>query len=458
MMGADRSRLPAVGPDPAFTFPSIRHHVLGNGLRIRTIQHDAMPIVSFVLQVAGGSSGDATGFEGLGALTADMVDEGTGGLSAIDVSEALDRIGAAYDVDVAPDATTFSLTTLVRFATRGAGLLADLIGDPILRAADFERVRQLRLDRLRQMVDVPPAVAERAFLRLLYHDHPYAHLPIGTDAALRRLSLRDVVACHRASYQPSRAVLVVAGPLPHDELAALGGGAFAGWADTGPAPGAEDTIAPLDAIAGGPRLAIVPREGAAQSELRIGQLATSRMTPDYPALVMLNAVLGGQFVSRINLKLREEKGFTYGARTGFDWRRGISPFVLQASVHTAATAEAIADAIDEIEAIGGRRPPSAEEIALARASLTRGYPRNFETVQQVARSVAQLALYELPDSYFETFVPAIQGVTVDAIVEAARRYLDPSRLLTLVVGDHAVIGDALSTLGLGEARILPAST
>jgi len=164
-------------------------------------------------------------------------------------------------------------------------------------------------------------------------------------------------------------------------------------------------------------------------------------------------VLGGQFVSRVNLKLREEKGFTYGARTSFDWRRGISPFALQTSVHTASTAEAIADALAEIAALRGTRPPSDEEMLLAKASLTRGYPRGFETAQQVARSVAMLTLYGLPDTYFEQFVPNINAVTIADVVDAAARYLDPSKLTTLVVGDYSAIAESLRALNLGEPEL-----
>ena len=187
----------------------------------------------------------------------------------------------------------------------------------------------------------------------------------------------------------------------------------------------------------------------------LGHVAASRSTPDYHALLAANMVLGGQFVSRINMKLREEKAFTYGARTGFDWRRGLSPFVLQASVHTAATAESIADSLAEIEGIRSARPPSEAELALSKASLTRGYPRNFETVQQVARSVAQLALYGLPDRYFADFVPSINAVSVDDVTRAASTYLDPTALTTLIVGDRSAIADSLDTLALGEPRVLP---
>jgi zinc protease len=460
-MAVDRSRLPDVGLDPRFRLPSIAKHRLPNGLHVRTVEHRTVPVVTFVLQVADGSGADPDHRQGLAAITADMLDEGTGTLSAIEVSEALAAIGAELDVDVAPDATAFALTTLARFADRGASILSDIVTRPAMREEDFTRVRQLRLDRLRQLRDVPPAVAERAFLRLLYGDHPYGHLPIGSDASLRALSADDIRTFHRAAYRPGRATLVIAGDGTHGELLSLTERAFGGWRDPQDLAGTSDgrTRVPASvpmADGNGTRLAVVPRERASQSELRIGHLTTGRNTPDYSALLMLNAVLGGQFVSRVNLKLREEKGYTYGARTGFDWRRGISPFSLQASVHTAATADAVADSLSELESIRGGRPVEDREMSLAGATLTRGYPRSFETAQQVARSVAQLVLYDLPDSYFEDFVPKVNAVTADEVTAAAQRHLDPSRMTTLIVGDHQAIGDSLNALGLGDAAILTA--
>lgn len=460
-MAVDRSRLPEVGLDPPFRFPSIAKHTLPNGLHVRTVEHRTVPVVTFVLQVADGSGADPDRQQGLAAITADMLDEGTGTLSAIDVSEALAAIGAELDIDVAPDATAFALTTLSRFADRGAAILSDILTRPSIREEDFSRVRQLRLDRLRQLRDVPPAVAERAFLRLLYGDHPYGHLPIGSDSSLRALASDDVRAFHHAAYRPTRATLVVAGDGTHDELRSLTERAFGGWSVPRETAGSRDGGRPSPAAVqptgvNGRRLALVPRERASQSELRIGHLTTGRNTPDYPALLMLNAVLGGQFVSRVNLKLREEKGYTYGARTGFDWRRGISPFSLQASVHTAATANAVADSLAELESIRDGRPVQDPEMSLARATLTRGYPRSFETAQQVARSVAQLVLYDLPDDYFEEFVPKVNAVTADEVTRAAQRHLDPSRMVTLIVGDHRAIGDSLKALQLGDPAILPA--
>jgi predicted Zn-dependent peptidase len=454
-MPVDRSQLPEVGPDPSFAFPRIERHTLPNGLQVRTVEHHSVPVMTFVLQVEGGSGADPFDMEGLAAIVADMVDEGTGSLSAIDVSDAMARIGADYDVDVSPDVTVFSMTTLTRFAERGASLLADLTTRPSLRDIDFDRVRQLRLERLKQLKDVPAAVAERAFLRLMYAQHPYGHLPIGNDPALRRIELGHVARFHDATFHPSRATLVVCGALSHEDLLRVAR-PFGEW-DGAHTP-TESGTAASETEPSGPqpsKLAMVARQGAAQSELRIGHLAARRNTPDYPSLLVMNALLGGQFVSRVNLKLREQKGYTYGARTGFDWRRGLSPFVLQTSVHTANTADAIADAVAEIEGIRASRPPTDAELTLAKASLTRGYPRNFETVQQVARSVAQLALYNLPDSYFAEFVPNVNAVRSEDVTRVAAGYLDTQKLTTLIVGDHTAIADSLGTLGLGDPNVLP---
>jgi predicted Zn-dependent peptidase len=456
-MPADRSRLPSIGPDPSFRLPEVVRHTLENGLEVRTVEHRSAPVLTIVLQVEAGSGADPGDKEGLAAVAADMADEGTGSMTALDVSEALARIGAEYDVDVGPDVTMFALTTLTRFAQRGSSLLADMVAKPSLRDGDFQRVRQLRLDRLRQLKDLAPATAERTFLRVLYDSHPYGHLAIGTDGALRALQLDDVAAFHSRLFRPNDATIVVAGALTHEELLDTAAEAFSGWAQVESEPdGARTSAADIQpSTTSKTRLAIVPREAAAQSELRIGHLAARRNTPDYHALLVMNAVLGGQFVSRVNLKLREEKGYTYGVRTGFDWRRGLAPFALQTSVHTASTADAIRDALGEIESIRGSRPVSDTELDLAKASLTKGYPRNFETVQQIARSVAQLALYDLPDTYFAEFVPKVNTVSNDDVTRVATRYLEPARLTTLIVGDHSAIADSLRGLGLGDADVLP---
>jgi len=204
------------------------------------------------------------------------------------------------------------------------------------------------------------------------------------------------------------------------------------------------------------KLGVISRPGSAQSELRIGHACAARSTPDYHVLLILNTILGGDFVSRLNLNLREAKGYTYGVRTGFNLRLGIGPFVMQTSVGTDVTGPAIREALMEISAIADTRPATPDEVALAFASVSKGYPRGFETSGQVARSVAQLALHDLPDSYFEDFIPRLSQVTSDDVSAAARRYLTPAKMTTLIVGDLDKIQESLPDLGLGPHQLLTA--
>ncbi len=452
-MSVDRSRLPTPGPEPHFRFPDIAKQTLQNGLRIWTIQQPGLPVIALIALVPAGAASDPPARPGLAALTGDMLDEGAGGRSALDLQEALGRIGASLDTEVGADATIVTLAMLSRFTGRGFALLADVLTRPALDDHEFMRLRELRVNRLTQLRDVPPSLADRAFSRLLYGAHPYAHLPMGTAASLLAMTHGEVCAFHRNAYDPRRTTIIAVGDAPHDELFGAIADAFAGWA-----PGAAGEPAPAvpDAVAGvvGSRVAIVARPGAPQSELRIGQVGVARRTRDYHALLVLNALLGGQFVSRINMNLREAKGYTYGARTTFDFRRGRGPFLLQTSVQTQVTAAAVRESFNELSAIRDVRPATPAEVALARASLTRGFPRSFETSEQVARAVAQLALYDLPDDSFEQFVPRVDRTSEDEVTRVANQYLQPSEMITVIVGDPDVVAPALQAEGFPEPQIV----
>jgi len=450
----DRSRLPSPASAPPFQFPVIERSVLPNGLGVWTARHHAVPIVTCMLLIERGASSDPPGKEGLAALTVDMLDEGSGGRSAIEMHEALARIGAQFDTDLGSDAAAVSVSVLRRFVDPGFGILADMVVRPTLAEEDFARVRQLRLHRLIQLRDMPAAVADRAFIRLLYGEHPYGHTPIGSETSLAGMSIADVRAFHAASISPAFTTLIAVGDCEHEEIHRIASKMFAGWT-SGPAADTDAVIGPAPAPA---RLNIVPRPGAPQSELRIGHVAVARSTPDYHALVAANMVLGGQFVSRINLNLREEKGLTYGARTAFDFRRLPGPFALQVSVQTAGTARAIAESLDEIAGIRGPRPITREELALGVAALTRGYARSFETAEQIARAAMQIKLYDLPDDYFAQYVPRMEAITPAEASAAASRHLDPSRLVTLAVGDLDAIESELPALGLGAPVVLSPAT
>ncbi len=425
--------------------------MLPNGLAVWTVRHRNIPVETMVLMLRVGSSADPLGRPGLASLTGDMLDEGAGDLGALDLSGALARIGAQFDTEVGPDATFLTLTSLSRFRARAFSLLADIACRPTFDTDEFDRVRSLRMSRLLQLLNVPAAVADRAFAKALYGTHPYGHLAIGNMATLEGLTVEEVREFHRDRFSPDGSVLVVVGDGDATEIEAAAAEAFGGWTPP-PVPGdqAGTEAALADPPAPASRLLVVDRPGAAQSELRIGHLGVARQTPHYHALLLLNLVLGGQFVSRLNMNLREDKGYTYGARSSFEFRLGRGPFQMQASVQTEVTAEAIREALAEVAAMRGDRPVTTAELEVARAALTRGYPRNFETADQVARSVAQLALYNLPDDYFVTFVSRVQSLGLGAIHDAAVRHLHPDRLVTLVVGDRSRVEPTLGALELGE--------
>jgi predicted Zn-dependent peptidase len=445
----DRSRLPDLGPELPFAFPAIHRATLTNGVRVWTVEHRQVPLIAILALVPVGASSDPPSRPGLAAITGDMLDEGSGDRSALEVHEALGRIGAQLDLDVGYDATVIGVTTLERYLDRGLELLRDMLVRPRFEQREFDRVRELRLNRLLQLKDLPPALADRAFAQLLYRGHPYGHLPIGSEGALRSLMIRDIMSFHRRACIPSRTTVIAVGDASHDTLQKAALRAFDAWQADEAEPVADPETFP-PAAPPVTRLALVHRAGAAQSELRIGQIALPRRTADYHAALVANMVLGGQFVSRINMNLREDKGYTYGVRTAFEFRRAPGPFVLHASVQSDRTADALRESLAEIRAIRGERPVTRKELEVGRASLTRGYPRNFETADQIARAAAQLALYELPDDYFTTFVPKVLALTEDAVTAVAAKHIDPDRLVAVIVGDRDKLAPSLRALDLGD--------
>ena len=360
-MAVDRSRLPLPGPPVSFTFPEIRRRTLDNGVRVCTIEHHEVPLITYFVLLPVGSSQDPPDHPGLAAITGDLLDEGSGDLDALAVHEALGRIGAHLDTEIGADATLLEMTTLEQHAPRALDLLASMIRAPRLEPRDFERVRELRLNRLTQLRDLPPAVADRVFTQLLYREHPYGHLPIGTEGSLRAMALDDVAEFHQRAYVPAHATVIAVGDASHDRLADLVDGAFGSWA--GPRHSVEgliDVTSMRTPATSAMRLATVHRAGAAQSELRIGHVGLPRSTPDYHAVLVLNMILGGQFVSRLNMNLREDKGYTYGARTSFEFRRAPGPFVFQTSVQSAVTADAVREVLSELQTIRDERPATAQ--------------------------------------------------------------------------------------------------
>jgi predicted Zn-dependent peptidase len=448
-----RTTLPAVGPDPSFSLPAVVKASVPGGPALRVVEHHGVPLIALLLVVPVASGDDPADLPGLAALTGDLLDEGAGERRSLELHDAIQRIGGQLDVDTGFDITVVTLVALAAHRERALELLADVAFRPRLEDADVERVRTLRLNRLRQMRDVPAAVAEDAFARHVFGSHPYGHLPIGRVDSLGRLTPEHVRAFHAERFRPDRAVLIAVGDVTAAEAERAATQVFAGPArQADGAPVADDPRQQATA-SDVPRLVLVDRPGAPQSELRVGHLAAARSTPDYYALITLNALLGGQFVSRINLNLREQKGYTYGARSGFDCRRAAGSFVVQASVETRATAESVREVLTELRDVRGDRPATAQELDLAQASLTRGFARNFETVEQLARASAQQVAYDLPDDYYARFVPNVREVDRATVTRAARQWLRPDEATVVVVGDRATVAEPLERLGLAPLVI-----
>jgi zinc protease len=434
---------------------------LENGLAVWAVERRGLPVVSILLLMPAGSASDPRDRPGLAAMTADMLDEGSGTRSALEIEEAFARIGSDLTTEIGPDATVLSLTTMVRHTGRALELLADVAARPRLDATDFARVRDLRVSRVLQQRDMPSTLADRTFARLVYPNHPYGHLSMGTERALLAMVVDEVTAFYQRAFVPAGATLILVGDLDHGTLASLAAESFSGWGQAVSQPQgvieSEQPAGPDDPPAPEVRLAIVSRPGSPQSELRIGHVGVRRETPDYHALLVLNAVLGGQFVSRLNMNLRQDKGFTYGVRSSFDFRRGRGPFVIQLSVVTGATVDAVGEALAELAAIRGLRPATAHELDVARTSLTRGYPRGFETTEQIARAAAQLALYHLPADHFEQFMPLVGRVDGSDVSAAAASHLAPSRSVAAIVGDDGHFAGRLASLGLGAPVFVSAA-
>jgi zinc protease len=319
-----------------------------------------------------------------------------------------------------------------------------------MAADDFARVRELRVSRLRQLSRSAATMADRAYVSAVFAGHPYGHGALGTTASLEALSVHDARAFWETTFGPVGATLVVCGDVDDSEVARAASSVFQTWVQPPPAP----PMVSLPALVPDPRVILVSRPGSPQSELRIGHAGPGRTTPAYHALVVLNAVIGGQFTSRINRRLREEKGITYGAHTAFDFRLLAGSFSCDSSVQADATGTAIADVLDEFAA-ARQESVAGEELSAAKASLTRGYVRNFETAGQLGRAAAQLATYGLPDDTFDRFVPLVEAVASPDVLAAAGQVVRPDEATVVVVGDPDVCLPSLGLLGRSVVELKP---
>jgi len=278
--------------------------------------------------------------------------------------------------------------------------------------------------------------------------HPYGHPLTGDEASLGSFTTDDVRGFYNTYFRPNNSAIIVVGDVKPDEVVAKLEKAFAGWKGAH-VPAVDVSAAPVQRDHSA--IYLVDRPGSVQSVIQIGQVGVPRSSPDFFPLLVMNRILGGASSARINLNLREEKGYTYGASSAFSFRRGAGPFTASAPVQGFSTKESVVEFMKELRGIRGEIPVTPAELDTAKQSIIRGYPRGFETPDQIAAQLEQIVTYDLPDTYFNSYIERIQSVTLDDVNRVANRYLQPDRMAVVIVGDRSKIEQPLRTLsGLGE--------
>jgi len=449
---ADRARVPDAGTPPAPRFPEVDKAVLGNGLRIMVVSRPSVPVVNLSLVVDAGFSSDPKGAAGTARLAAALIPDGTATRNALQISDALRDLGATLFASSTLDSTTISLSALKSRLDPSLELFADVALHPAFPEAELERQRKLLLAAIDRERVEPSAMAGRVLPRLVYGEgHPYSNPASGsgTKASVSAITRTDVERWYRSRFHPSDAVLVVVGDTTLQEILPRLERLFSSWA-----PGkAQAKDLALAGKAAAPRLYLVDRPGSVQSVILAGMAAPPRANPDEIAQGVVNRVLGGNFTSRINMNLRENKHWTYGARTGLADARGPRLFFASAPVQSDKTKEAVQEIQQELSGIVGARPVTADELAAAKGSLTLTLPGRWETGNAVAGSVVEVVTYGLGDGYYDAYAGKVRGLTTEQVAAAAK-FIQPDQVVWVVVGDRAKIEKGLSELGLGAPVLL----
>ncbi len=447
----DRSRPPALGPPPDLRLAPVQRQALRNGLRVWVISSHKVPTVHLQLTVRSGSSADAAQKFGLASLTADMLDEGAGTRSALEIADAIDYLGAELNTSSAVDASYVNLHVPVARLANALPIMADVATRPTFPESELKRLREERLASLLQSQDDPERLVEFAFPRLLFGaTHRYGTASVGTAVSLKGFTTDDLKNFYAAQYRPDNAVLIVTGDISAEAVVPQLEQAFGSWAGTA----TKTTPVAEAARPTARRVYLIDKPGAAQSQIRIGTVGVPRSTPDYFALRVLNTILGGSFTSRLNANLREQHGYAYGAGSTFDMRRSAGPFYAAAGVQTDKTTEALKEFFNELTRI--REPVPADELERARNYLSLALPRNFETTRDLASSWAQVWVYDLPEDFYATYRDRVRTITSADVKRVADKYIDPSKMLVVIIGDRKVIESGVRSLNLGPLTVVEA--
>jgi zinc protease len=442
---------PAPGTPRPYEFPHVERHRLANGLAVHAADLPGRPLVSAALVMRNGAGDEPPEDGGSTVLAARAVTEGTRRHDAISLLEATERLGASLHAEAGWDAFTIGIDVPASRLAPALELLAEVVAEPTFPEAEVERLRDERLNDLLQARAEPRRRVEEVFLDAIYTpDSPYARPAGGLRPTVERLDRGVLERSFQRGLDPERMTLILAGDLTGLDPVALAGSLMGGWKRAAGArtPGPTVVGSAVDERV----VRLVHRPGAVQTEMRIGHVGLPRRIPDFHAVSVMSAILGGLFNSRLNLKLREEKGYTYGAGAGFDLRRAAGPFSARAAVNTAATVPAILETLAELERIR-EAPVDAAELRAARDFLIGVFPLRFETPGPVVGALAGLVVQELPDDELVRYRSAVAAVTVEDIQAAAREHIRPHLVAVTLVGDADAFLADLEAAGIGPVRV-----
>lgn len=440
----------ATAPRP-YRFPDFERTQLDNGLGVWVVPLPDRELVSVHLVTDAGAAAEDEPQAGVAALTAQLLVTGTERLDASAFAETTERAGIEVGSESSWDSARAGFTALGAQLDAGLGLLAEMVRTPRFDAGEFDRLRSERLNDILQARADPGRLADERFLGEVFADDvPYGRLSAGTPESVTALTVDDVRAYHGAHYGPGVANLIVAGAVTHTEAVDAVRAHFGDWTGSGPGHRAIES-----AQRGGRRVVVVDRPGSVQSELRVGHIGIDRAHPRYFSAMVTAAVLGGLFGSRLNLRLREELGYTYGARCSLDPRRSAGPFTVVTAVQTEVTADAIRELLAQLDRMR-TDPPDEAELREVRDFMVGVFPLRFETTAGIASAIEPIAIYGLADDYWQTYRSNLEAVTVDDVRETAAELIRPDEALVLLTGDASRIREELEGADIGPVEVVAA--
>jgi zinc protease len=440
---------PPLPPPPPFVPPTPVAYTRPNGMTVWLLERHALPIVSIQVVVPAGAASDPADKGGLALATANMLDEGAGTRGALEISRDVDRLGATLQTGAYPDYAFVALTSLKKNLAPASAILGDVIIKPTFSPVEWKRVHELWMNELQARASEPDAVAGVVSLRQLFGSDPYGHPTNGTLKSAAKVTLDEVKRFYATSWRPDQATVVVAGDVTRAELDPLLDQILGAWKAPKPEAGAKpDAKATAEAAApNGRRVVVVDRADAPQSVIALVRPGVSASDPDAPLVVRVNTALGGSFTSRLNQDLREEHGWSYGARSRFSANKRRGLFSAQAAVHTEHTGEALAAMIKDIESLA-RDGLTDEEVAKTRLIARGELVDSFESVEAAARRLARNAGLGLPADHEPKASLATDRASPEDLRKVAAKRVDPSNAIVVIVGPRAQIQPQLEKMGM----------